>query len=315
MKEIQKIWQKITNNGVDEAALGREVVKVRLLNQLFMIALLVSFINIPIYMFIGSWGLVYSSFANLALEIGGVYATYRKKYEVARFIATVLFPTLEASHVMIHGVNLGNVFTAVGIMAFMLYEEKKKMQFLSIFYICTLFIASKYYVIRNFEDTFKAHIYSDLLLFPLVLMAFAMMILLYQKEIKKYEERQRELIDTLENKNKKLVEINDELEQFTYIASHDLKTPLRTIKSYMHLADRNLDKAEYDYAKMNLRLAQNGTQQMHYLIRDILEYKTINQKDEVYENIDLNEVMQLVLVQLKPLIEQNNAVVIYDKLT
>ena len=138
MKEIQKIWQKITNNGVDEAALGREVVKVRLLNQLFMIALLVSFINIPIYMFIGSWGLVYSSFANLALEIGGVYATYRKKYEVARFIATVLFPTLEASHVMIHGVNLGNVFTAVGIMAFMLYEGKKKIQFLSIFYICTL---------------------------------------------------------------------------------------------------------------------------------------------------------------------------------
>jgi hypothetical protein len=38
MDRFQKIWQKITNNGVDEAALGREVVKVRLLNQLIVVA-------------------------------------------------------------------------------------------------------------------------------------------------------------------------------------------------------------------------------------------------------------------------------------
>jgi signal transduction histidine kinase len=314
MTKLQNIWHIITNNGVDESALGREVVKVRLLNQLYAVALLVSFINIPTYILIGSWGLVYSSFANLALEFSGVYATYRKKYKIARFLATFLFPTFEAIHVVIHGVNLGNVFTAIGIMAFMLYEEKKRMQFFSILYICILFITSKYYVIKNFDNTFKAHIYSDLLLFPLVLTALALMIMLYQKEIKKYEEQQAELIDSLEEKNEKLSEINKELEQFTYIASHDLKTPLRTIKSYLHLADISLDKSEYDYTKMNLQLAKNGTNQMHNLIRDILEYKTINQTDGNYEIIDLNEIAEAVIREIKPLIESKNGFVFYDKL-
>ena len=315
MNKLQKIWHIITNNGVDEAALGREVVKVRLLNQLIVVAFLVSFLNIPVHIITkGFTYIVYGNLVNIALDLLAIYATYRKKYKIARFIAVFIFSTVEAIHVINYGLNLGSVFTTLGIMAFMLYEGHKKIQFFAIFYICALFISSKYYIIVHFDNTFKDHSYGDLFLFPLILTALALMIMLYQKEIKKYEEQQAELIDSLEDKNEKLSLINDELEQFTYIASHDLKTPLRTIKSYLHLANMNLDRSEYDYAKMNLQLAQNGTKQMHNLIRDILEYKAINRKDSAYENIDLNEVMQLVLVQLKPFIEQNKAVIIYDKL-
>lgn len=292
MNKLQQVWHTITEIGVDEQALGREVVKVRLLNQLIFIAFSVSLINVPFYLITGNAnGLLLSNIGNVLLEGFTIYFTYKRHYKLARVLAVFVFPTLMAFHVVCHGLNLGSVFTTIGVMAFMLYEGHKRVQIAAIAYSCILFISSKLYVIETFDDTFQKHNYNELLFFPMVLMALGLMLMLYQKELKKYEVRQSELIDDLEDKNKALSSINEELERFTYIASHDLKTPLRTISTYLDLTKLHLKRDNKEAAIKGLSSAKMGTKQMYALISDILEYKEINNNKENREVLDLNDIL------------------------
>lgn len=84
---------------------------------------------------------------------------------------------------------------------------------------------------------------------------------------------------TLEIKNQELekyIESNIQLEQFAHVASHDLKTPLRTISSFAGLLKKNFHFNENEKAKGYLNFVENATKQMSILINDLLSYTQIN---------------------------------------
>lgn len=314
MNNLQRIWHKITEIGVDEQVLGREVIKVRLLNQLIVFAFTVSLINVPIYLYQGDTLYLWSNVGNVSLEAATILFTFYKRHHLARFVAVFAFSTLMGLHVIVHGLNFGSIFTTLGIMAFILYEGHRKIQISAIFYICVLFISTKLYVINNFDNTFKAHNYNELVHFPIILIALGSMLMLYQREIKKYEERQNVLIDNLEDKNTELSQINQELERFTYIASHDLKTPLRTISSHLDLIKIHLDKNNKSAVYQDLKYAKTGTKQMYALIRDILEYKEINNSDLQKINLDLNHLIAESLENLDETLKKDTIEIISEGL-
>ncbi|RYD83520.1 MAG: PAS domain S-box protein, partial [Sphingobacteriales bacterium] len=109
-----------------------------------------------------------------------------------------------------------------------------------------------------------------------------------------------------------LVKKNQELEQFAYVASHDLKEPLRMISSYSHLLLRhvpnNPDAAEY------ARFMSEGVNRMQALINDLLEYSRIGQKPVPPTNVDCDLVMQNVLDTLHITIEETGAKIEYKNL-
>lgn len=84
---------------------------------------------------------------------------------------------------------------------------------------------------------------------------------------------------TLENKNQELekyIESNIQLEQFAHIASHDLKSPLRTISSFTGLLKKNFSFDENEKAKGYLDFIENATKQMLILINDLLSFSQVN---------------------------------------
>ncbi len=111
-----------------------------------------------------------------------------------------------------------------------------------------------------------------------------------------------ELLDSLhalESKNK-------ELEQFAYIASHDLQEPLHTIESFIQLFEHEYGDSLDENARQYLRFISKAAGRMSALIHDLLEYSRLGQKAEMSE-VDSAEVLKNTLQNIESLIHESGA--------
>lgn len=116
--------------------------------------------------------------------------------------------------------------------------------------------------------------------------------------------------EEVEQKNVELqqyIDSNLQLENFAYIASHDMKEPLRTIHSFTQLLERRLKNHEDDRIGVYMNYITDGVLRMQNLIEDLLEYSRINQisSTEKKENIDLNETLVEIQENLKTTLTEN----------
>lgn len=124
----------------------------------------------------------------------------------------------------------------------------------------------------------------------------------------------KELEDSIQKKNNLLASSNEELEQFAYIASHDLQEPLRMVASYTNLlAVRYKDKLDDD-ANDFINYAVDGAKRMQVLINDLLSFSRLNKQSREFSIIDTDKLCQDVLNDLSISIEEVNADVSKDEL-
>lgn len=107
---------------------------------------------------------------------------------------------------------------------------------------------------------------------------------------------------------------NAELEQFAYVASHDLQEPLRMVASYTELlAERYQDKLD-EKAQKYIRYAVDGARRMQVLINDLLALSRVGTKGRPPEPTDCGEVLAGVLKSLEKTIEESGAEVVIGDL-
>src|ERR1700739_28282 len=117
----------------------------------------------------------------------------------------------------------------------------------------------------------------------------------------------------LEQKTKELERSNSELEQFAYVASHDLQEPLRTISSYVQLlASRYKDKLDSD-ANEFIDFAVDGSKRMRTLINSLLEYSRVN-RIKPFEWMELTDLMKEIQLDMRDQIKETNASIKYNGL-
>ncbi|WP_231920722.1 PAS domain-containing protein [Magnetospirillum sp. XM-1] len=118
---------------------------------------------------------------------------------------------------------------------------------------------------------------------------------------------QRNAQKTVEKALADLARSNAELEQFAYVASHDLREPLRAITGHLQLLERQLkDKLNDDIAE-SLHFAVDGARRMDILIRDLLDYSRIGHADREMEDLELGEVIADALANLSATIAESRA--------
>ncbi len=130
---------------------------------------------------------------------------------------------------------------------------------------------------------------------------------------KETENQLRQVQEELSNKTKELIRSNSELEQFAYVASHDLQEPLRMINSYIQLlASRYKDQLDQD-ANDFIDFAVDGSNRMRILINSLLEYSRVN-RIKPFEYINVREILSEVLMDMDRSIRENSAIIQYSKL-
>lgn len=130
-----------------------------------------------------------------------------------------------------------------------------------------------------------------------------------QKELlaQRLEERYR-AEEALEEKAKELERSNADLQQFAYVASHDLQEPLRVMNGYLDLLQDSIDGTDDDARSMISRI-KRSTDRMDALIQDLLKYARVDSQPDAFRETDLNEVLEYALGNLEVTIKENDVVV------
>ncbi len=128
-------------------------------------------------------------------------------------------------------------------------------------------------------------------------------------------ERTKELKDAnedLKHTTEALARSNAELQQFAYIASHDLQEPLRMVASYVQLLQHRYQGRLDENADRYIGFAVEGAKRMQQLILDLLEYARLDTRAKPFTSVDCNEVIHRALKNLEISISETSAVIAID---
>ena len=231
-------------------------------------------------------------------------------YRYTKWMIAIFHPLLLSTFIVISGGSVGeeSMLMVSMIMIFVLYRKQPKriVQFYSL--SISAYLVAQFYIIK-FPPLLEivANPYDNFFAFMASAVWLVMILIHNQRGINKQQKQQESLINELKTKNARLKKTSEELEQFTYIASHDLKSPLRTIISFLDLIKRDVDRQKYDSLPSKVDFARSGAEQMNFLVTDILEYsKMTSGVARRKKKINLQELAEKVKFNLTDTIQKKN---------
>ncbi len=156
------------------------------------------------------------------------------------------------------------------------------------------------------EDFLEANLINDLSR-GTILILVGLVIALLSEQISKRELELNSIIEDLRRSN-------EDLQQFAYVASHDLQEPLRAIMSFSQLLEEKFyDKLDAN-GKEYISFITDGAKNMNILIKDLLAYSRITTHAETPGLHDLEEILKDAIYNLQEAIKESGAVITYDKM-
>lgn len=132
-------------------------------------------------------------------------------------------------------------------------------------------------------------------------------------EVTHQVEIRKEIEAAVQARTKELAELNHdlkrsnaELEQFAYIASHDLQEPIRKISTFTQMLERSIGEVD-DQSRNYISKIYGSTDRMDKLIRDVLAFSQITQNAKGFEAVALSKIIQAIEVDFEVLISQTGA--------
>jgi len=128
------------------------------------------------------------------------------------------------------------------------------------------------------------------------------------------EERVRERTFALEESNQQLERSNEDLQQFAHVASHDLKEPVRKIKTYSHKLQDDFKNLLGDRGNQYLNKIISSTNRMYSMIDGVLNYASVTATEQPVMPVNLNAIIDNIANDLEVLIQEKKATLLYHDL-
>ena len=117
----------------------------------------------------------------------------------------------------------------------------------------------------------------------------------------------KELNENLQKHAKELAISNAELEQFAYVASHDLQEPLRMVTSFLTQLEKKYGDVVDDKGRQYIHFAVDGAKRMRQIILDLLEYSRVGRTEEDLEEVNFNKLVEEILTLYRRQTEELHA--------
>jgi PAS domain S-box-containing protein len=114
----------------------------------------------------------------------------------------------------------------------------------------------------------------------------------------------RDARERLEETNRELTQKNQEMEQFVYTVSHDLKSPIVTCVGFMGLMKEDIESGQYDSLLDSIRRLERAVARMHQSINDLLELSRVGRVRSEPEQIDMNELISELADEMTPRLKE-----------
>jgi hypothetical protein len=134
------------------------------------------------------------------------------------------------------------------------------------------------------------------------------------EQIGELEQAVQERTAMLEKANMELARSNSELEQFAYVASHDLQEPVRVITSFMQMLERHLGSDLDEKSRHYIERSAMAAKRMRQLIEDLLSFSRITTKAREPEPVACAEILDDALANLAVAVRESGAVVTLEGL-
>jgi signal transduction histidine kinase len=303
--------EKLINLGIEEGYSLSEIKRIKLLNKIVLLFSTLVLIKLGFELYaLDPIGSTIVSILLLTFIFTLVF-NYRKKFVFARiYFITILCLALAIINTLF-GRGFGGEFGFFPvIMIILIFFDNPRIQQLIILMFLTFYGISVYFLYYN--APILIHNLSDSTFYFLFISCVGAVFLsasFFIGENKKYEVEMQKLIEKVEAKNKGLETANQELERFAYAASHDLKTPLRNVNSFLNLIQLKVKQGKINEIPEYLEFASLNAQRMYRLIEDILEFSRFSNAEFVFNYEDLNHLFSLAMTNIDAHLKSKNAVV------
>ena len=115
--------------------------------------------------------------------------------------------------------------------------------------------------------------------------------------------------EQIAEQNAMLVVANDELRQFAYVASHDLKEPIRMIGSYTQLIEMKHKHQFTEDSQSYFTFVKEGVVRMNDLLDALLKYTTVSKTEENFEKVSLKDIVEIAVINLRVSVDENKATI------
>lgn len=203
-----------------------------------------------------------------------------------------------------HDISVGIGYILIIVLS-ILVESKRAT--LSLAIIATLFILLGYFLTQKDQLQWIVFLNRGLAILSIWVITISLINLI--KKNKQFIEVAR----LLKRKNVDLNHKNKDLEQMTYMATHDLREPLQTVKNFIKLLEKELDEYETPNKALFLQYIDSSTERMDNLIKGILGYSRLGTNRQI-ELVNCHEIVQNVREDLDHLIKSTNTRFDYENL-
>jgi len=314
---FKHLWNITSNLGITDSLGQDERRRVKLLNQFALVLILAGLPSLVYSLVIQMYYDVIVLLTTFSIFFVILHLQHHKQYHAARLFLNIVIPLSIICIIMVFGQQSGaEVFYAPLFVTLAVFYDSWKTRIGLLAWLIGSFTISQVYV-AFFDSPLDFNVTQFAQVYALVVANISCLVLFatYIAENKAYQIQTEKLLDLLKINNDKLNSANEDLEGFAYVASHELKAPVRTISNFLALMEKEVESgAENQKLLEYIEYVKGSSQEMTMLINDLLEYSKLEEEQLKIEPIDLNDILLITQNNLRATLEQKKAQITANKL-